>query len=169
MRRAGIVALGVLLVLTLAGCGRIAEEAAEEVVQQTTGVNVEQDGEKVTIEGEDGEQIEIGSGAELPDDFPSDVPVYKGADVVSTSTLSDGGAKNFYISLQTTDAFEDVVEWYKSEMDSKGWEIEADVVTTAEGSSSAILGFKKGEAETSFSIATDDSGNTVITNNVRMP
>jgi len=166
MKRVALPVILLVLLLGLAGCSSIAEEAAERTVEGVTGVDIDEDGEKITIEGEEGEQVEIGSGTELPEDFPSDVPVYEDAELLASSTLTEGEAQNYYLSLQTTDSFEDVVAWYKDEMESAGWELEADSVTTSGGTSSAILGYKKDIAQASFAIAQDENGETVITNNV---
>ncbi|MDP2400392.1 MAG: hypothetical protein Q8M66_00290, partial [Actinomycetota bacterium] len=99
-----LLALAFTAVLTV-GCQSI----AEKVVEETTGVKVEDDGEKVTITGEDGKKMQL-SGAEgsLPEDWPSDMPVYDGATIDSSAAIRSGEVTNFSAALSTKDAFADV-------------------------------------------------------------
>jgi hypothetical protein len=63
---------------------------------------------------------------ELPGDFPSDVPVYEDATIIST--VAGAGAQEgiHNVSMKSADSLADVVAWYKSEIPSKGWTVEAD-------------------------------------------
>ena len=62
----------------------------------------------------------------LPEDFPDDIPVYKGAKLASTMAIGDGKSLNL-----TTDAsFEEVKKYYKEELKKRGWET---TVMEAEG------------------------------------
>lgn len=79
------------------------EELTERIVEESLGdgssVEVDEDGEQVSIEGADGSSFDVGSG-ELPDDFPSDdVPVLD-LDVVSSLSSDDGyGGQIWSVSL----------------------------------------------------------------------
>ncbi len=71
---------------------------------------------------EKGNTATIGVGTKLPDDFPKDTPVYDGTIMANTSAV-EGGKKMFMVSIQTTDAFDKVVSFYKDKLSSGGWKI----------------------------------------------
>ncbi len=71
---------------------------------------------------EKGNTATIGVGTKLPDDFPKVTPVYDGTIMANTSTV-ENGKKMFMISLQTTDAFDKVVGFYKDKLSADGWKI----------------------------------------------
>ena len=67
MKRVGLITLALLLLCTLAGCKSPGEAIEEKIIEDITGGKVEVDGDKVTIETEDGLQATIGGG-----DWPAD-------------------------------------------------------------------------------------------------
>ncbi len=147
-RLTAIIALTVsmLLVLLLAsGCfgqniaERIAEEVIEKAIEEDNGENVEidLDDDGITIKGEDGEvsisaddetveiksddgEFTIGLGAELPEGFPGNVPVYPDMEITTSWRSTDNDKDNYSISGLTEDAGDDVFAWYKDKL--SGWE-----------------------------------------------
>lgn len=87
-----VVLISTLMVLTLASCGvrekvneKISEKVTEGVINKATGgaANVDIDGDKLSIKGEDGEELTIG-GADWPDSgAASMIPELKNGTVVS--------------------------------------------------------------------------------------
>jgi len=87
-----VVLISTLMVLTLASCGvrekvndKISEKVTEGVINKATGGagTVDIDGDKLTIKGEDGEELTIG-GTEWPDSgAASMIPKVKNGTVVS--------------------------------------------------------------------------------------
>ena len=71
---------------------------------------------------QNGNEVTVGSGTKLPDDFPSNIPLYKGTIITSTSA-TESGKKMYAVSLQTSDAFDKVLGYYKNELSSGGWKI----------------------------------------------
>ena len=138
----------------VSGCSSIAEQAVEEIVEESTGIEVDEDGEQVTITGEDGETLEIGGGTTLPDDFPSDVPVYDG-EIVSSTSFSAGEGQSYSVGIMADDAFADVVDWYKAEFLSEAWEVVGETTADVDGSSTAILAYRKGEMEAGITVIED--------------
>jgi hypothetical protein len=149
------------LVVFAVGCGRIAEKAAETAVEGATGVKVEDDGDSVTIETDEG-TVEVGSGeGDLPEDFPDDVPVYDGA-IDSHNKVSTPDGVMWSVVLSTSDNFDNVVSWYKAELSSTDWAQEALLESSAPEGATFVL--KKGEqanAAIGISVA-EDSGKTEI-------
>lgn len=73
--------------LLLTGCVNPLEVVVDQVLKNE-GVDFDTDGDGVTITGEDGSKLELGSGATLPDSFPSSIPLPEGTLVATFA--SDG-------------------------------------------------------------------------------
>lgn len=105
LRSLALLALAVVLLFGVAGCKSssktASEKAAEKIAEDQPGVeDVDIDENKVTVTGEDGEQIEIqGSGAELPDGFPSDIPVYENGTIETSGKITADGATNYTVTM----------------------------------------------------------------------
>jgi len=115
-----------LTLVTSLGCGKAEEKAAEKTLETSienslggeSDVDISDEGMKVTSQDEDGTYTwQAGSEAEVPGGFPSDVYVFKGAEVEMSSDSPD----SFVLALKTDAAFAKVVEAYKTEMPSAGW------------------------------------------------
>lgn len=123
--------------LALAGCGDAAEEAAEQAIEAQGGGDVEIDAEggEFSVEGEDGSKFSVGSD-ELPDDFPTDVPIPEGATVESSSTVQTDGKAGWFVALTYPDAdASGLADTSKTEMEDAGFEetstFSADDTTTS--------------------------------------
>jgi hypothetical protein len=126
--------------LALGGCGKKSDETSGRTAQEKAAAKAIEKGTdgkakvdvskgKTTIETQTGEKIEVASGAEgvkLPDEFPKDVLVYKGAKVESSVKTPDGTQ----LMLSTADAPDKVAEAYKAEMKRSGWEEKTSMVIT---------------------------------------
>ncbi len=119
MHRINLFILFCLLVVM--GCGKeAAEKKIEKAIEKETGgrAEVDLDDEKVTIETKDGEfSMSAGKSAKLPEDFPSDVYVYKGAAVAMSMEVPKGKL----ITLITDDDLDKVMKKCGKELTSKGW------------------------------------------------
>lgn len=69
------------------------------------------------------EPFELGPSRPLPSAFPSDIPLYPGAAVTDTTWLRSAGGVEFLVTLLTTDAQEDVIEFYKEEFADRGFAV----------------------------------------------
>jgi hypothetical protein len=86
--------------------------------------------------------------AELPEDFPKDIPIMKGFEPIAVQDLA-GNAKNV---LFQTDAEPTVIyQEYRGDMQTKGW----NVTQEYEGKDQSFLSFKKGKTITNMTIARD--------------
>jgi len=188
-RLTAIIALivSMLLVLLLAsGCfgqniaERIAEEVIEKAIEEDNGENVEidLDDDGITIKGEDGEvsisaddetveiksddgEFTIGSGAELPEGFPGNVPVYPDMEITTSWRSTDNDKDNYSISGLTEDAGDDVFAWYKDKL--SGWNIEGEfTVNVDDGKSSSLTAKGDGLILNIMVIETEDEGTAVV-------
>lgn len=99
--------------------------ATEVMMEQAAGgkADVEVKGDVVSVTTEEG-SAEWGANT-LPDNWPSDVPVYAGATVqFSGSATPTQGNQGVSVMLQTNDTAPKVLDFYKNELTAQGWKIE---------------------------------------------
>ncbi|MEO5927261.1 MAG: hypothetical protein ABIO72_01020 [Patescibacteria group bacterium] len=99
----------------------IVDKAIEHTVKTQTGkdvdVNIKDGGMQVT--GEDGANFAMGENLKLPDNFPSDIPVYGSVSIKSSSIDTKKGS--VFLIMSSKDKAEDIVAWYKEQAKAKGW------------------------------------------------
>ena len=163
MRRVGWLMLVAAVALVCFGCGRrkaeeaLAEKIVENAIEGASGgeTDVDLSGDTVTVKSKEGTMVMSGGGnVSLPDKFPKDVPVYKGAKVITSMSAKDGMS----VTLQTADPLAKVGEFYKSRMDAQGWESETSLNT----GNQTILGFKKESRSASVIMMASKEGGTTI-------
>lgn len=107
------------------------ESLIENQIEKETGkkVDIDTDTEngKFEIKDDEGSSFSFGSESKLPDDFPTDVPVYSGAKVASSSRINDSksGELSFLVVLSTPDDAKKVMAFYNDKLKGNGWAIEA--------------------------------------------
>lgn len=143
-----ILLLIVVLIGAAPGCGDAVRNTVEKAVETSVEMSAKENGQEVEVDlengtmrvvsGEDGEtvmevsedamtvtseegnvEVSFGDAAKIPDDFPSDVPVYKDLvlQIVQRQTESDG----FVLNGKTSDSVEQVSEYYATELPKEGW------------------------------------------------
>lgn len=98
-KKIGIVLLAAALLLTLTSCGvkesvndKIAEKVTEGVMNKATGgdANIDIDGDKITVEGKDGEKVIIGD-SEWPAVLTDNrIPEFKSGKILSSINVDNG-------------------------------------------------------------------------------
>lgn len=106
-----------IAVMVAAGCGA-SEKLVEEAMEEATGVEVDQDGDSVTVSTDDGEMTITGEASELPEGFP--LEAYPGAKIESSMTTGQEGAKNFVVSLSSKDAIPEIAAFYEEALQAMG-------------------------------------------------
>jgi hypothetical protein len=79
----------------------------------------------VHVAGKDGASLDINSGKAVTD-YPSDTPLYSGKSMMD---MKSGEKHSRVIVIQTTDSMEAISDFYKKELESKGWKTETDMTT----------------------------------------
>jgi hypothetical protein len=67
--------------------------------------------------------FELGASRPLPPNFPSDVPLYPDSTVTDTTWLRSPGGVEFLVTLLTTDAQADVIDFYRGEFADRGFTV----------------------------------------------
>jgi hypothetical protein len=108
---AAIWVMSVLLFMG-AGCGT-------RTIVDSNGIKVRENSKgEYTMTDQDGGQI-VAATDHLPDNFPTDVPVYAGAKITSASLIPTGAT----VSLEIHAPAKTVLDWYQSELKKQGWKI----------------------------------------------
>lgn len=119
-RRAGT-ALAAALLMSLpvvAACGSSVEQAAEQAAEQALGGDVNIEGDSLTMTDEEGNEVSVGEGIGLPDQWPSAVPPLEGGTLGAASANADGTAS----AMWTTDqAPADAVAAYSAALEGAGF------------------------------------------------
>ena len=155
----GVFSLAVFPVLI--GCGQSNEEQAtekiaEEMLEKNSRGEADVDFIKgnMSINTEAGEMsININDSAKLPDNFPKDVFVMKGAEVKMTMDIPQGMSASFLSKEDIGSVFTK----YQNEMNSKGWEQKLSM-NLGEG---ATLVYEKDQRIANITMAKEQEG-TII-------
>lgn len=129
-----------------------AQKAIEKAVNGQATVDISEGGEKIEIETN--EATFTAGKQELPANFPTDMPVYPQASIVSTSSNAD----NIVVIFSSTDPSKTITDFYKRELNSKGWETET---LTTMGNAS-IFGVKIDEFKGGVVISETDERTQII-------
>ena len=79
------------------------------------------------------EELPEGVTAAVPDNFPSDVPVYPGSQPAQGKGFDKEGAAQAAVQLLTNDALPDVHRFYAEQMRAQGWTIDEENQTDTVG------------------------------------
>lgn len=149
------------LVVLIAGCGKKASETATEKAMESAmkaqgqDANVNVDSNTVQISTKEG-AMSFGEGTKLPDNWPDDVPVYKGLKLVSSVASGDG----FSIQGTTPDAQDKVAAYYKEQAEKGGWTED----TTMTQAQMVMLSYTKENRGLNVMISGEDSETSVSIN-----
>lgn len=165
VKRILMVVLVVALAFSVAGCKKISEKigekVGEEIAGRAVGGDVDVDGDSVTIQTDDGEVSIQGDTGEIPEDFPSDFPIYDGVKVDSSSKMAGETDATFYINLLSDDAVNDIYEWYKTELADEGWKITSDFKNSGSDGDSAMIAVEKDTTTGTITMSTADKGSEI--------
>ncbi len=93
----------------------------------TTTFDASQDGKdggSVKITNEKGEQATFTAGQGAPQNLPSWLPIYAGADVQGSYDATTAEGRNAMFTVTTTDPVDKVAEFYESQLKSSGLKVE---------------------------------------------
>lgn len=168
VHRIGIGLATALLVISSAGCGKIADKAAKKVtekgvektIESKTGGKVDLDTKDggFKVETKDGSKVQMGSNASLPDGWPKILALPKGFKVnVSTTTMDDETPRKSVTATGKGDGAK-IFATYKKNLKSAGYEIESESSADVGGDNQMLqLRAESGKSNVSVTVSTDDS------------
>lgn len=165
-RSLAIGALGATLLFGTVACGDDAgDEAAEEIIEENLGGDVDIDSDAGTVEVANDDGTLTSGRNELPKDWPEDVAFPDGYTIVFTSTTGDeemGITTN--VVAEAKDSPEDVIAAFEDAMDDS-WKVTDQLDMSGEGSSSLSVGFEKdGRSVAVAAIGGPDSSTQISVN-----
>ena len=147
------------IALALTACKKSAEETlAQAAIKGVTGqdIEVDEDGDKVTIKTKDGEmKISGGDAAELPTTFPKDI--YLPSDYVVSSVME---MNNTQLIALTADG--EVAKLYadaREMMEKEGWK---QTMAMRGSANDGLLAYEKGERKATVSFNTEEAGRVAV-------
>lgn len=151
------------LALVLSACGKSEEKAAETLAEQAleanagqdVDVDIEDDGQTVTIETEQGTLKQTsGDNVALPEDFPTDVTLP--ADYKLMSVMTMGPVTS--VVMEVPQSPSDLFAAFKSTQADQGWK----ETLSMQGTDGSMLGFEKGDRSMLVNLGNSESGGTMV-------
>ncbi len=118
-----LIVVGVLLLLGIIGTfalGWIGTRIGTTIFEQATNGSVDVDNGDVTFTGDDGD-TEFRASQELPEDFPSEVPLYAGAELESSSRIRQNDEVYWSANYTTSDDYTTVSNYFEDIVDQGDW------------------------------------------------
>ncbi|MEG5138708.1 MULTISPECIES: S-layer homology domain-containing protein [unclassified Microcoleus] len=78
--------------------------------------------------------VETSTTARLPDDFPTEIPLYPNAQLVEVGAATDASPKNVRLRWESTDPVNSVQNFYQTEFGRRNWQIVSRPITEGQGS-----------------------------------
>jgi hypothetical protein len=124
---AGAALAASLVLVGAAGCSsedageKAGERLAEEMMGGDVDINAEDGSVKLT--DEEGNTSEYGSGAELPEGWPSDLALPDGVTILGSSTRTENGVETMFVTGESETSLDDLYEQIKKQLTDAGYEI----------------------------------------------
>ncbi|HHV17378.1 MAG TPA: hypothetical protein GXZ27_00735 [Thermoanaerobacterales bacterium] len=138
MKKVLVVFLVLVIILSMSGCSvkkkienKIGEAIGEKIIEGATGQNVDVQGDKVTIKGEDGSKLTLGGGEWPKNDLIKNIPEFKGGKIESTMSTEE----SVVMSLESVEQkdFEKYLENIKKDFTEDAFEMNSDEVISYAG------------------------------------
>ena len=158
MRRLTTAALTSALALALAACGSGTSGTFEDENGETGSYQVDRDGDETTatVKTADG-TMRMRSGADVPVDLPRGFSIYPGATIISNTTFDGEQGKGALVSIESSDAAAELVDFYKGQAEKAGVDIEMEMTA---GDMSMIGGRTDGGTTFSFTATREEAKTT---------
>jgi len=140
---------------------KITETAIEQATDGEADVDVDYDENGgITYKSDEGEWS-VGSKAEIPNDFPEDMPIIDYNEIVSSSSFQneEDNESSFTIVVTSNESFEDSKSYYTTRMEQNGW----NKVSELDSNGASMLSYEKGENTSSIWINEDEEGVVSVT------
>jgi hypothetical protein len=151
------------LALVLSACGKAEEKAAETLAEealeansgQDVDVDIQDDGQTVTIQTEQGTlKQSSGDNVSLPENFPGDVTLP--ADYKLLSVMTMGPVTS--VVMEVPQPPSDVFEAFNSDQAGQGWKQSLSM----QGADGSMLGFEKDDRSLLVNLGSSESGGTTL-------
>lgn len=157
--RIALLLVAAFAVTSTTGCKRIAEKIIKDKISEASdgGVTFNNDG-TVTVKGNDTGSSSgstgssgttttssFGSGAKLPDGWPSDIPAYPGGKVKSASTSGSERSQTMSAQQETGDAPDAILKFYADKITAAGYKQSSTSESKTDFGVTKSVSFQKGK------------------------
>lgn len=151
------------LALVLSACGKSEEKAAETLAEQAleansgqdVDVDIEDDGQTVTIQTEEGTlKQSSGDNVALPPDFPTDISLPADYKVMSVMTMGPVTS----VVMEVPESPSDLFASFKSGQSGQGWK----ETLSMQGADGSMLGFEKEDRSLLVNLGRSEDGGTMV-------
>lgn len=97
----------------------VGEKVTEKVLESATGTDIDLENNSATVNS-NGNVVSYGE-QELPNGFPSDIPVYQPSTIIFSSSTTDG---DYSVSLEIKDTYANVAAYYDAKTKSNNWTVD---------------------------------------------
>lgn len=112
MRKILISFLVIMLAFSIVGCGakgKMEDKLTEKIIKQTTGMDADISGDKITFKGQDGEELTIGSSTWPTSKLAKSIPEFKKGKVTAVMESPDAAVITLELVLK-----EDVYPYFET-------------------------------------------------------
>lgn len=139
-----------------------------DVDTKSGDVTIKTDDGTVTFDGDSGSgliktdkgEFKYGEDISLPSDFPSNIPVFTGAKIITASSKTEEGAT--YLSFTSDKSVQTVIDFYKTELPKLGWTLQSELVNsmvTYENATQILTVFVSADNDKNLTSAMITTGN----------
>ena len=160
-----------MVLFSISGCSsvgeKVGEKIGEKVIEEAAGsdgadVDVDLSEDGATIKTDEGE-VNIGTGAGLPDGFPSEVPINPDLQIVTSWKGTDDGKESFAVTALYKGSGDEIFNWYKDKLASSGWESTGEFTMDSEDEGkTSSLGASNSKYDLSITIAESEGEVNVV-------
>ena len=167
LRSVAVAAAGLVAIGSASACS--AENIAGDIIEAGSDgqVDVDIDDGEVTVETEDGSAT-LSSSGDLPEGFPSDVPVLEGAITFSQSIDTGESGTSYTVLVDVSDTVADAFSQVKSEMTAAGFETTGETTVNTDDGAWSTATFTSADHQVIVSV-TDAGDSTTVSYGVTPP
>jgi hypothetical protein len=137
----------------------IDSDGNQTVIQTDDGeMSIDSDDGETVIQSEDGETVIGSSTGELPDDFPSEIPMPGDLAIEYTQSMSGADGQTFLIGGTSNGAYEDVSGAYIAALEAAGFS-QQQLITTPDGN---FFSYDNGTWNLGGSVSVDDGATAFV-------
>lgn len=112
--------LAMALVMS-AGCQKTADSTTQTAPDDAAETEADA-GDDAVVEPESEDEPEADE-AELPNDFPPDIPIYENSSIESVFSDDVEGGRSHMVGMKSEDDAAEIYDWYKKAFEDGGWEL----------------------------------------------
>jgi hypothetical protein len=129
--------------------------------EMTIDVSDAEDG-TVKIESSDGDGFALTTGSAVNEEIPDWLPVYPGSEPTNRGTMKTNDSVNGNFTLSTDDAVAEVLEFYREQLKSEGFQVTVNTYSGGDNEGAMINSVHEAENRSVIVVIGSDDGSTTV-------